>query len=67
MYKSDVISHHCEDRGPERSAGSRALTRRGEVCVASPGGVAASEAKPPASVQYIYIYIYIYKYMIMFK
>ena len=54
---------YCEARGPERSAGSRVLTRRGEVCVASPGGVAASEAKPPATVQYIYIY----KYMIVFK
>ena len=46
--------------GPERSGGSRALTRRGESCVGSPGGVAASAAKPPATVQYIYIYIYIY-------
>ena len=29
---------YCEARGPERSAGSRVLTRRGEVFVASPGG-----------------------------
>ena len=50
-----------EARGPERSGGSRALTRRGESCVGSPGGVAASAAKPPATVKYIY------KYMIVFK